>query len=67
MLVGYSQGAQIMDDAMCRGGDPAEQITNSTAPISAAVAARAKAIILMGGPCHTPGAPYNAGIRRTLE
>jgi len=56
-----------MDDAVCRGGDPAEQITNSTAPISAAVAARAKAVILMGGPCHTPGAPYNAGIRRTLE
>lgn len=61
VLVGYSQGAQIMDDAMCGGGDPSEQIMNTTAPISATIAARVKAIILMGDPRHTPGAPYNVG------
>ncbi|PMD42970.1 carbohydrate esterase family 5 protein [Hyaloscypha variabilis F] len=61
VLVGYSQGAQIMDDAMCGGGDPDEQILNTTAPISATIAARVKAIILMGDPRHTPGAPYNIG------
>jgi acetylxylan esterase len=53
VLVGYSQGAQIMDDAMCGGGDPSEQIRNTTAPISV------KAMIHMGDPRHTPGAPYN--------
>lgn len=61
VLVGYSQGAQIMDDAMCGGGDPSEQITNATAPVSASIASRVKAIILMGDPRHTPGAPYNIG------
>jgi hypothetical protein len=61
VLVGYSQGAQIMDNTMCGGGDLAKQITNSTAPISAAVAAWARAVILMGDLRHTPGAPYNVG------
>jgi acetylxylan esterase len=61
VLVGYSQGAQIMDDAMCGGGEPDEQILNTTAPISATIATRVKAIILMGDPRHTPGAPYNVG------
>lgn len=61
VLVGYSQGAQIMDDAMCGGGDVNEQITNTTSPISAAVAAQVKAMIWMGDPRHTPGAPYNVG------
>lgn len=61
VLVGYSQGAQIMDDAVCGGGDPGAGITNTTAPISAAVAAQIKAVILMGDPRHTPGAPYNVG------
>jgi hypothetical protein len=50
-----------MDDAMCGGGDPSEQIMNTTAPISATIAARVKAMILMGDPRHTPGAPYNVG------
>ncbi|KAH8665072.1 cutinase-domain-containing protein [Tricladium varicosporioides] len=61
VLVGYSQGAQIMDDAMCGGGDSSEQISNTTAPISAVVSAQVKAMIWMGDPRHTPGAPYNIG------
>lgn len=61
VLVGYSQGAQIMDDAVCGGGDTSEQINNTTAPIANAVVAQVKAIILMGDPRHTPGAPYNVG------
>jgi acetylxylan esterase len=61
VLVGHSQGAQIIDDAMCGGGDPDEQITNTTAPITATIAARVKAMILMGDPRHAPGAPYNVG------
>jgi acetylxylan esterase len=61
VLVGYSQGAQIMDDAMCGGGDPNAQIGNATAPISASVASKVKAMIWMGDPRHTPGAPYNVG------
>ncbi|KAH8766230.1 acetyl xylan Esterase/Acetylesterase [Hyaloscypha finlandica] len=54
VLLGYSQGAQSMDDVMCGGGDPAEQITNNTAPVSAAVAARVKGVILMGNPSFAP-------------
>ncbi|KAH8771564.1 catalytic core domain of acetyl xylan esterase from Trichoderma Reesei [Hyaloscypha sp. PMI_1271] len=68
VLLGYSQGAQSMDDVMCGGGDPAEQITNNTAPVSAAVAARVKGVILMGNPSvilqeHS----IMLGIRRTLD
>ncbi|KAF8180231.1 cutinase-domain-containing protein [Mycena galopus ATCC 62051] len=36
VLVGYSQGGQIMDDAYCGGGDTNEGLTNTAIPISAA-------------------------------
>ncbi|KAK8217270.1 hypothetical protein M8818_001523 [Zalaria obscura] len=61
VLVGYSQGAQIIDDALCGGGDTNMGISSTTAPISAAVGAKVKAVIWMGDPRHTPGAPYNVG------
>ena len=67
MLLGYSQGAQSMDDAMCGGGDPAEQITNSTTPISAAVAAELKQLFLWEILVILQEHPTMLGIRRTLK
>lgn len=61
VYVGYSQGAQIGDDAFCGGGDPNQGISSTAAPISSSVGAKVKAIIWMGDPRHTPGAPYNVG------
>ncbi|KAL9106303.1 MAG: hypothetical protein Q9227_008638 [Pyrenula ochraceoflavens] len=61
VLVGYSQGAQIIDDAMCGGGDTNQGITDTSAPISSTVGAQVKAMIWMGDPRHTPGASYNVG------
>ncbi|KAL9625033.1 MAG: hypothetical protein Q9160_000762 [Pyrenula sp. 1 TL-2023] len=61
VLVGYSQGAQIIDDALCGGGDPNQGISSTAAPISSAVGQKVKAVIWMGDPRHTPGASYNVG------
>ncbi|KAF2097128.1 carbohydrate esterase family 5 protein [Rhizodiscina lignyota] len=61
VLVGYSQGAQIMDDAMCGSGDLNQGIADTSAPIASSVGGQVWAIILMGDPRHTPGAPYNVG------
>ncbi|KAF2458666.1 Acetylxylan esterase At 0.90 angstrom resolution [Lineolata rhizophorae] len=61
VLVGYSQGAQIMDNAICGGGDPGQGWTNTDVLITGSVADQVKAVILMGDPRHTPGLPYNVG------
>ncbi|KAJ7842194.1 cutinase-domain-containing protein [Mycena olivaceomarginata] len=61
VLVGYSQGGQIMDDAYCGGGDTNEGITNTAIPISTAAQAKIAAAILMGDPRHIPGLTYNVG------
>ncbi|KAJ7822285.1 Acetylxylan esterase At 0.90 angstrom resolution [Mycena olivaceomarginata] len=47
VLVGYSQGGQIMDDAYCGGGDTNEE--------------KIAAAIFMGDPRHIPGLSYNVG------
>ncbi|KAJ7830288.1 putative acetyl xylan esterase [Mycena olivaceomarginata] len=54
VLVGYSQGGQIMDDAYCG-------ITNTAIPISAAAQKKIAAAIFMGDPRHIPGLSYNVG------
>ncbi|KAI4718599.1 acetylxylan esterase precursor [Aureobasidium sp. EXF-10727] len=61
VYVGYSQGAQIGDDALCGGGDPNQGISNTAAPISSAVGSKVKAIIFMGDPRNIPGGPYSVG------
>lgn len=61
VYVGYSQGAQIGDDAICGGGDPNQGISSTAAPISAAVGNKIKAIIFMGDPRNIPGGPYSVG------
>lgn len=61
VLVGYSQGGQIMDDAICGGGDPNFGVTDTAVPLSDDSVAAIKAVILMGDPRHTPGLPFNVG------
>lgn len=50
-----------MDDAFCGGGDPNQGISSTAASISSSVGSQLKAMIWMGDPRHTPGAPYNVG------
>ncbi|KAL3426799.1 acetyl xylan esterase [Phlyctema vagabunda] len=61
VLVGYSQGSQIMDDAICGGGDQNQGIPSTAIPTSSTVISKIKAMIWMGNPRFTPGAPYNVG------
>jgi acetylxylan esterase len=60
VLVGYSQGAQIMDDAFC-GGPDGQSLGNSSVPTPADVGAKVAALIWMGNPRHVAGLPYNVG------
>lgn len=61
VLVGYSQGGQIMDDALCGGGDTAEGITSTSVPLSTAAVSMVKAAIFMGDPRYVSGLSYGVG------
>ena len=61
ILVGYSQGGQIMDDAFCGGGDSYEGITNTAVQISASAVNMIAAAIFAGDPRHIPGLSYDVG------
>ncbi|KAK3113999.1 hypothetical protein LTR53_008136 [Teratosphaeriaceae sp. CCFEE 6253] len=58
VLVGYSQGAQIEDDALCGGGDPNNGVTNTAATIAQY---NIKAVIWAGDPRFTPGETFHVG------
>ncbi|KAI0889741.1 carbohydrate esterase family 5 protein [Annulohypoxylon maeteangense] len=60
VVVGYSQGAQIVDDAFC-GGPDGTSLNTSMALVSTGVSKMTAAIILMGDPRHVNGLPYNVG------
>ncbi|KAI6090404.1 carbohydrate esterase family 5 protein [Hypoxylon rubiginosum] len=60
VMVGYSEGSQIMDDAFC-GGPDGNSMAETSAPIPTAVGERVKALVFMGDPRNIPGAPYNIG------
>jgi acetylxylan esterase len=64
VLVGYSQGGQIMDNAFCGGGDPNSGISDSSIPISAAAQKQIKAAIFMGDPRWQYGLAYQVGTCR---
>ncbi|RYP50894.1 hypothetical protein DL768_003683 [Monosporascus sp. mg162] len=55
VLIGYSQGGQIMDNALC-GGAGATLTGNALAAV--------KAAIFMGDPHNANGLPYNVGTCR---
>lgn len=61
VLVGYSQGGQIMDDALCGGGDTAEGISSTAVPLSSAAVSQIKAAIFMGDPRFVSGLSYEVG------
>ncbi|KAI1264238.1 carbohydrate-binding module family 1 protein [Xylariaceae sp. FL1019] len=52
VLIGYSQGGQIMDNAFCGGAG---------ATLSGTALAAVKAVIFMGDPHNVAGLPYNVG------
>jgi acetylxylan esterase len=52
VLIGYSQGGQIMDNALCGGAG---------ATLTGAALASVKAAIFMGDPHNIRGLPYNVG------
>ncbi|KAI1383408.1 carbohydrate esterase family 5 protein [Hypoxylon trugodes] len=60
IMVGYSQGAQIVDDAFC-GGPDRVSLNTTKASISSGVSKMVAAIILMGNPRHVDGLPFNVG------
>ncbi|KAF9523169.1 family 5 carbohydrate esterase [Crepidotus variabilis] len=61
VLVGYSQGGQIMDNAFCGGGDTNEGLTDTAVPIQASAISKIAAAIFMGNPRYIAGLPYNVG------
>ncbi|ROW01208.1 hypothetical protein VSDG_02814 [Cytospora chrysosperma] len=61
VLVGYSQGGQIMDDALCGGGDTAERVSSTAVPLSKAAVSMVKAAIFMGDPRYVSGLSYEVG------
>ncbi|KAI0112393.1 cutinase [Nemania sp. FL0031] len=52
VLIGYSQGGQIMDNALCGGAGQT---------LTGAALAAVKAAIFMGDPHNVAGLPYNVG------
>jgi len=61
VLVGYSQGGQIFDNAFCGGGDTSSGISNTAVPIQASAINMIAAVIFQGDPRHIPGLSYNVG------
>ncbi|KAK2763838.1 carbohydrate esterase [Arachnomyces sp. PD_36] len=61
VLVGYSQGGQIMDDALCGGGDTNAGWAETAVPLSASAVTQVKAAIFMGNPRWIVGLPYEVG------
>jgi acetylxylan esterase len=60
IMHGYSQGAQIMDDAFC-GGPDGSSLDSTRTLVSGAIARNVAAIVLMGDPRHVGGLAFNVG------
>jgi acetylxylan esterase len=61
VLVGYSQGGQITDNAFCGGPDDSNGYTDSSPAISAAAMEAIAAVIEMGSPRFVGGLDYGVG------
>jgi acetylxylan esterase len=59
VLVGYSQGAQLVGDVL--GGGGGGVLGATSAPVTAAVAGKVVAVIQMGDPRHLPNQSFNVG------
>ncbi|KIH92224.1 acetyl xylan esterase (Axe1) [Sporothrix brasiliensis 5110] len=60
VMHGYSQGAQILDNAFC-GGPDGDSLLATPPLIQTAIGKNVAAIIMMGNPRHVAGLPYNVG------
>ncbi|KAH9480367.1 Acetylxylan esterase [Psilocybe cubensis] len=60
VLVGYSQGAHIIGDAVAGGGGVAG-LGPATPPVAASISDRVVAMIQMGDPRHVPGQSFDRG------
>ncbi|KAJ3578133.1 hypothetical protein NPX13_g2439 [Xylaria arbuscula] len=60
VVVGYSQGAQIIDDAFC-GGPDGFSLNTTRESVSVGVSRMTAAIVLMGSPRNVPGRLGNFG------
>ncbi|KAG8868802.1 hypothetical protein FRB97_001894 [Tulasnella sp. 331] len=61
VLIGYSQGGQIFDDAYCGGGDTDEGLSSTAIPISSPAQKMIAAAIFLSDPRYISGLPYNVG------
>ena len=55
------KGGQIMDNAVCGGGDTNIGLTSTAVPINAAALNMIRATIWMGSPRYRAGFSYNVG------
>lgn len=61
VVVVYSQGAQIGDNALCGGGDPNQGITYTNTLISSTAASAIKAVIWASNPRNSPAETFHYG------
>ncbi|KKK19420.1 acetylxylan esterase precursor [Aspergillus ochraceoroseus] len=61
VLVGYSQGGEIFDAALCGGGIPNQGYTDTSVVLSSSAVSMVKAAIFMGDPMYETGLPYDVG------
>ncbi|KAJ9606868.1 carbohydrate esterase [Cladophialophora chaetospira] len=61
VVVGYSQGAEIEDNALCGGGDFNQGVTYTNSLISAAASKQIKAVIWAGNPRNSPAETFHYG------
>ncbi|KAI1071354.1 hypothetical protein LB507_011567 [Fusarium sp. FIESC RH6] len=61
VMIGYSQGGQIMDNNICGGPDNGTSISDSTVPLSASAVNQVKAVVMLGNPRYINGLAYGVG------
>ncbi|EMF09156.1 carbohydrate esterase family 5 protein [Sphaerulina musiva SO2202] len=61
VVIGYSQGAHIGDNALCGGGDPGQGITYTDSLITSAAATAIQAVIWAGNPRNSPEETFHHG------
>ena len=65
VIVGYSQGGQVADNAFCGGPDANQGYSTATPAFNAAAMSQIKAVIEMGNPRYRSGVAYQVGSCRT--
>ncbi|GJC96462.1 cutinase [Colletotrichum higginsianum] len=65
VMLGFSQGAQIIDNAYCGGGDTIEGVKDVNVLISTEALGAVKVAIFMGDPRYIAGLPYEVGTCKT--